>query len=75
MAQITLELSGLTCGHCVAHVTEELTGLPTVEGVDIDLVSGGTSTARVQVSGEVSDEDLREAVDEAGNYQVLSIQR
>ena len=32
----TLKVSGLTCGHCVAHVTEELEALDGVKDVRLD---------------------------------------
>ena len=34
----TLKVSGLTCGHCVAHVTEELKALDGVKNVSVVLV-------------------------------------
>jgi copper chaperone CopZ len=62
----TYGVTGMTCGHCVTAVTEELTRLSGVRDVSVDLVSGGTSTVRV-VSDDVLDTDqVREAVDEAG---------
>ena len=33
-------VSGMTCGHCVAAVTEELSSIEGVESVDVDLASG-----------------------------------
>jgi len=33
-------VTGMTCGHCVASVTEEVSGLPGVEDVQVDLGSG-----------------------------------
>ena len=37
----TLKVSGLTCGHCVAHVTEELEALDGVKDVSVLLNKGG----------------------------------
>ncbi len=37
----TIQVAGMTCGHCVSAVTEELTQLPGVTDVTIDLVAGG----------------------------------
>ena len=65
----TLRLSGLTCEHCVAHVTEELKALDGVKNVSVVLHKGGQSVATV-----VSDA-LRDAVDEAGDYTVDAIER
>ena len=38
----TLKVSGLTCGHCVAHVTEELEALDGVKDVSVLLNKGGS---------------------------------
>ena len=59
-------VTGMTCGHCVGSVTQELKSLPGVEDVSVDLNAGGTSTVTV-VSQEALDEAaVRSAVDEAG---------
>jgi copper chaperone len=36
----TWQVAGMTCGHCVASVTEELLEIPGVESVDVTLESG-----------------------------------
>ena len=59
-------VAGMTCGHCVGAVTQELSGLAGVEGVDVTLVAGGTSTVTVTGSGQVSDAAVAAAIDEAG---------
>ena len=41
----TFTVSGMTCGHCVAAVTEEVTKLVGVKRVDIDLASGAVTVA------------------------------
>ncbi|HEX5800597.1 MAG TPA: heavy-metal-associated domain-containing protein [Gaiellaceae bacterium] len=62
MEQLTYTVPGLSCGHCEAAVTEEVTEVDGVEGVDVDL-----ETKLVVVRGEgVSDEDVRAAIREAG---------
>lgn len=72
---IELDISGMTCEHCVAHVTEELTALPTVDNVSVTLNKGGISKVLVYTDKDIDDATLREAVDEAGNYTVESIVR
>lgn len=67
----TLNIDGMTCGHCVASVTEELTAIEGVTTVDIDLNAGGISTARIESSGPISEATLSEAVAEAG-YTVVA---
>ncbi len=66
MSTATYTVIGMTCGHCVNAVTEEVTALPGVTGVDVDLASG-----RLTVTSEapVDDDAVRAAVDEAG-YEV-----
>jgi copper chaperone len=54
-------VEGMTCQHCVLSVTEEVSEVTGVETVDVDLASG-----RLLVTGDVSDESVREAVAEAG---------
>ncbi|GAA1745396.1 heavy-metal-associated domain-containing protein [Aeromicrobium alkaliterrae] len=62
----TFQVTGMTCGHCTAAVTEELTSLDGVTGVTIDLVKGGTSAVHVETARELSREEVAAAVDEAG---------
>ncbi|MEW9528602.1 heavy-metal-associated domain-containing protein [Microbispora sp. NPDC049125] len=58
----TYTVQGMTCGHCVSSVKEEVGEIPGVTGVEVDLASG-----RVEVSGEgVTDDAVRRAVEEAG---------
>ena len=55
-------VEGMTCGHCVASVREEVSEVAGVAAVDVDLVSG-----RMVVNGEnFTDEAVRNAVGEAG---------
>lgn len=58
-------VTGMTCGHCVASVEEEVGELTGVSAVSADLASG-----RLRVVGEgVSDEAVAAAVAAAG-YEV-----
>jgi len=66
-------VSGMTCGHCVSAVTVELTALPGVQDVAIDLVAGGDSTVTVTSAASLSEQAVREAVDEAG-YELRGAQ-
>jgi copper chaperone len=65
----TFAVAGMTCGHCVASVTEELQELPGVAEVNVDLVAGGTSTVTVTSTQPLDDDAVQEAVEEAG-YQL-----
>ena len=57
---------GMTCGHCVSAVTEEVSQVPGVSGVDVDLESGGLT---VTSDAPVDEAAVRAAVEEAG-YEV-----
>ena len=59
-------VTGMTCAHCVASVTEEVHELPGVESVAVDLASG-----RVEVTSAdaLAESQVRAAVEEAG-YQL-----
>ena len=62
----TYTVTGMTCGHCVSAVEQELGGLDAVTAVAVDLVPGGASTVTVTSERPLADEEVREAVDEAG---------
>ena len=66
MSSNSYTVVGMTCGHCVSAVTEEVGQVPGVTGVEVDLASG-----RLTVTSEatVDDDAVRAAVDEAG-YEV-----
>ena len=71
----TLKVSGLTCGHCVAHVTEELEALKGVKDVSVLLSKGGQSTVTVLSDVRLDDATLAEAIDEAGDYTLDAVER
>ncbi|TKV29086.1 heavy-metal-associated domain-containing protein [Arthrobacter sp. NamB2] len=70
MTTTTITIAGMTCGHCVSAVTDELSGLPGVDSVDVDLVKGGTSTATISSSAPLDPAAIGDAVTEAG-YTVV----
>jgi copper chaperone len=63
---VTVNVAGMTCGHCVRSVQEEIQELPGVTDVHVELVAGGTSTVSVTSDEPISDEQLEAAVVEAG---------
>ncbi|MCI1641467.1 MAG: heavy-metal-associated domain-containing protein [Actinomyces sp.] len=71
---VELSVTGMTCSHCVASVTEELKEVPGVQNVDVILNSGGTSKVTVVTDQGVNDDDLRAAVSEAG-YDLVGVAR
>ena len=70
MASTTYTVRGMTCGHCVNAVTEEISEIDGVTSVEIDLVEGGDSTVTVAGDAEPDVDAVRAAVDEAG-YELI----
>jgi copper chaperone len=68
MSTATYTVTGMTCGHCVRSVKEEVSQVAGVTAVDVDLASG-----RVTVTGDsrIDNTMVREAVKEAG-YEVTA---
>lgn len=66
----TMKIEGMMCGHCEARVKKCLEAL---EQVSEAVVSHEAGTAVLTLSAEVSDEELRKAV-EAQDYKVLSVE-
>lgn len=64
-----IEIKGMMCGHCEAHVKKALEAL---EGVASAEASHEKGTAVVQLSGSVDDAALKNAVEEEG-YEVTGI--
>ena len=63
MSTETYTVTGMTCGHCVSSVTEEVSELPGVTDVQVELESG-----RVTVTSDapLGEDQVRAAVEEAG---------
>ena len=59
-------VTGMTCGHCVASVTEELMEVPGVEAVEVALETGQVNVTSADV---LDREQVEAAVIEAG-YQL-----
>ena len=59
----TWTVTGMTCGHCVASVTEEISEIPGVESVDVVLDSG---IVTVTSDSDLERAQVEEAVTEAG---------
>ena len=56
-------VSGMSCGHCAQSVTEEITALPGVTEVDVDVPTGRVV---VRADAALAEGDVRGAVEEAG---------
>ena len=64
-----LKIKGMSCQHCVKHVTNALQEVAGVTAVKVDL---NQANATVETDGSVSEQVLKDAVAEAG-YEVTAI--
>lgn len=62
MERLTVNISGMSCGHCVRSVTNALKG---VDGVTLESVAVGSATVAYD-PGVTSVEQITRAVEEAG---------
>ena len=68
MQQLTLEVEGMMCGHCVAHVTKALQGVDGVSSVEVSL----ENKSAVVKGASLDAAALKKAVEEAG-YAVTAV--
>jgi len=66
MSENTFTVTGMTCGHCVASVTEEVQEIPGVSDVKVVLETGALTVTSDQ---PVDAAAVQAAVEEAG-YQL-----
>lgn len=66
MSTTLIKVSGMTCGHCVQSVTEEISAIAGVTSVNVVLESGEVT---IESDFELNNADLVAAVKEAG-YEV-----
>jgi copper ion binding protein len=66
MSQSTYTVQGMTCDHCAGSVTEEVGRIDGVQDVKVDLATGAVT---VTSDREVTSDEVRTAVTEAG-YQL-----
>jgi copper chaperone len=64
MTTQVFKVSGMTCEHCVASVTEELAA------VNVELVPGEVSAVTVESEALLDADAVRAAIDEAG-YELV----
>ncbi|WP_067134845.1 heavy-metal-associated domain-containing protein [Microtetraspora malaysiensis] len=67
MTTTTYTVTGMTCGHCVSSVKEEVGEVAGVTGVEVDLATG---LVTVDSEGPVDAAAIAAAVEEAG-YEVV----
>lgn len=63
MSVESFNVVGMTCGHCVAAVTSEVSKIDGVTKVEVDLASGGVT---VESDRPVDPNAFAAAIDEAG---------
>ena len=68
MSTSIFTVEGMTCGHCIASVTEEITEIDGVTDVVVDLPTGAVTVTSAEPLDEAH---VRAAVEEAG-YQLAS---
>jgi copper chaperone len=68
MSTATYTVTGMTCGHCVAAVTEEVGAIADVTDVQVDLASGRVDVTSTRPIGA---DEMVAAIDEAG-YELAS---
>ncbi len=66
----TVKIEGMSCGHCTARVSAALMGLDGVENAEMSLEN---KTAVLTLSKDVSDDVIRETVDDTG-FDVVGIE-
>ncbi len=69
MTTTNYTVTGMTCEHCVRSVTEEVSAIPGVTDLEIDLATG--ALAVTTADAPVADDAVRDAVTEAG-YSLTS---
>ena len=67
MDEKTYTVDGMSCGHCVLSVREEVSDLAGVRAVDVDLASG-----RLVVRGDAIDDGAVQAAVADAGYEVAS---
>ena len=72
MSTKTIQVTGMTCGHCVQAVTEEVGKISGVTNVDVELNTEGASQVTISSDGELSASDIAAAIDEAG-YEIVAV--
>ncbi|MFT6534641.1 MAG: copper chaperone CopZ [Alpinimonas sp.] len=63
MTTTTFLVTGMTCQHCINAVTTEISGVPAVTSVRVDLESGNVT---VESDGVLEAEPILEAIVAAG---------
>lgn len=60
----------ISCAHCVQAITKEVSGVPGVQNVQVDL---GSKRVSVQANDNVSTDQIVSAINEAGYEEVTTL--
>ena len=63
-------IEGMSCDHCIKHVTNALSDLDGVNNVEVNLAG---NYAIITAANEVNDADISAALDDAG-YDVVGVE-
>ena len=63
MSTTTVTVTGMSCGHCATSVREEISDIPGVQAVDVDLASGNVT---IDSDNAIEATAIRTAVEDAG---------
>jgi copper chaperone len=69
MVTATYTVRGMTCGHCAAAVTEEVTKIAGVSDVQVDVPAGRVTVSSTEALDQAQ---VGAAVDEAG-YELVGV--
>ena len=64
-----ISIEGMSCMHCVKHVTDALNEIDGVSNVNVSL---DTKSATIEADDKVKDEAIKAAIEDAG-YEVVNI--
>ncbi len=64
-------VAGMTCQHCASAVRDEMSSLPGVAEVAVNLDACGVSYLHITSDGPFSQEQVAQALDRAGDYHLV----
>lgn len=64
-----INIEGMSCEHCVKHVTNALNELVSITSVTVDLKG---NNAVIELINDVNDSEIKDVIEDAG-YDVVSI--
>lgn len=70
MTTYSYDVTGMSCGHCENAVKEEVANLPGVTNIEVSADKGLLTFEHDATAGELSDQQVIDAVDEAG-YEAI----